>query len=91
MKTSSRSQQKNRENIWKAFHQLQSSKSYEGIVGKILENINHPATLSNDLPVPYVSDELFKIFLKAKLLVSDSLATDSTCTPTLSYEEENAL
>ena len=60
-------------------------------VYKILENINHPATLSNVLLVPYVSDELFKNFLEAKFLVSDSPATDSTCTLTLSYEEENAL
>ena len=32
-----------------------------------------------------------KFFYKAKLLVSDSLGTDSTCILTLSYEEENAL
>ena len=92
MKTSSRSRQKNRENIWKDFHQLQSSKSYEGVVVKILENINHPATLSNVLRVPYVSDELFKNFLKQNFwLVTPLQLTPCTCTLTLSYEEENTL
>ena len=89
MKTSSKSQQKNRENIWKAFHQLRSSKSYEAKWAQFL-------TTSTTLPpcpifYQYVSDQLFKTLLKAKFVVSDSPATDSTCTLTLSYEEENAL
>ena len=81
---SSSSQQRKREQIWRAFHTLRTSSSYVAKWVKFLEK----STSLPPCPIFYqfVSGTALT---KARFVVSESRATAST--QTLSYEEENAL
>jgi len=82
-----KSQQKKRENIWRAFHNLRTSKSY---VAKWVQFLQRSTSLS---PCPifyqFVSDRAFKELMKAHFIVEQSPA--NVCIQELSYGEENAL
>ena len=83
---SSKSQQKKREQIWRAFHKLRTSKPYVAKWVQFLES----STSLTPCPIFYqfVSDSAFKARIKAQFVVDQSPAT--ICTQGLSYEE-NAL
>ena len=84
---SSKSQRKNRENIWRAFYTLRTLKFY---VAKWVQFLRSSTSMS---PCPifyqYVSDSAFKALIKVRFVVDESPAT--VCTQGFSYEEENAL
>jgi len=67
-----KSQQKKRENIWRAFHNLRTSKSY---VAKWVQFLQRSTSLS---PCPifyqFVSDRAFKELMKAHFMVEQSPA-----------------
>lgn len=83
----------NKEKLWKSFHTLRTSESYEA---KWIAFLKVSTTMTpSPIFYQYVSDYFFNLYLKSKIFNPGSngitQCTSSTSTDTLTFNEENAL